>query len=273
MNISSAEGLNFKNILLNLILLIIFINGTAIFSQTVKKTDARKTKTGDLIFEAEKLLSERGYWIIKIDKKKDSSTYHAIAAFQKVAGRKRNGILTVLELEAIRASTRPNPAFAGAKHIEVDLTRQVLFLVDDQGIVTHILPVSTGSGKVYYESGKKQIAYTPRGEFQITRQIKGIRRAPLGTLYDPNYFYNGVAIHGSDSIPFYPASHGCVRIPRFASKEFSNLVSVGMKVYVYENASVAKFLTEEKDMRKKTETNSFQIMPCEIDFEDNSNQK
>lgn len=215
-----------KKVFLPLFVLFAFINGT--FSQTVKNAD--------LIYETEKLLSERGYWITKVDKVRDASTYHAVVAFQKVEGRKRNGVPSPGELQAIRASSRPKPAFTGEAHIEVDIARQVLFLVGADGIVTHILPVSTGSGEVYYESGKKQIAYTPRGEFKITRQIKGTRRAPLGTLYDPNYFYGGVAIHGSNSIPFTPASHGCVRIPRFASRAFSDLVSVGMKVYVYDTA-------------------------------------
>jgi len=200
------------------------------------QTPAKKLKGGELIQEAEKLLSERGYWITKVDKTKDSSTYHAVVAFQKVTGRERNGILNNDELEAIRRSARPQPAYVGAAHIEVDLKRQVLFLVDEGDVVTRILPVSTGSGEVYYQDGKKQVAVTPQGVFKITRQIKGIRRAPLGTLYHPNYFYKGVAIHGSNSIPFYPASHGCVRIPRFAAVPFSDLVSVGMTVIVYETA-------------------------------------
>ncbi len=235
-----------KNIFLRFTVLFVFITGT--FAQTVKNSD--------LIYETERLLAERGYWITKVDKIKDASTYHAVAAFQKVEGRKRTGVLNSKELEAIRASSRPEAAFTGAAHIEVDISRQVLFLVDERGVVTHILPVSTGSGKAYYENGKKQIAHTPRGVFKITRQIKGIRRAPLGTLYDPNYFSGGVAIHGSNSIPFSPASHGCVRIPRFASKEFSDLVSVGMPVYVYDNAARASL-----DENKNTVSEN---APCEI---------
>lgn len=212
----------------------IFINAVFAAAQSKPNKYLNQTANGDLIFEAETLLSERGYKIIKVDRLRDASTYHAIVAFQKVEGRKRTGKLNAAELEAIRASTRPNAGFAGAAHIEINLTKQVLFLVGDDGIVQSILPISSGSEGCYFDEGKWQIAHTPRGEFQITRQIKGTRRAPLGTLYDPNYFFNGVAIHGSDSIPFKPASHGCVRIPRFASKEFSNQVWVGMKVYVFD---------------------------------------
>lgn len=186
------------------------------------------------ILEAEKLLSGLGYWVLKIDGIADASTKNAITAFQKVERRKRTGILNEAELKALRLANIPTPKFTGEPHVEVDITRQVLFLVNDTGIITHILPVSTGSEEKYEQDGKWQTAHTPRGEFKIERQIHGTRKAPLGNLYNPNYFYKGVAIHGSNSIPTYPASHGCVRIPRFADKLFIDLVQVGMKVYVYD---------------------------------------
>ena len=186
------------------------------------------------IHEAETLLSNLGYWITKVDGLADSSTKHAIIAFQKVEGRKRTGVLTEDELQAMRLASRPTPKCTGMAYIEVDIARQVLFLVDNNGIVTHILPVSTGSGKTYLDRGKRQIAETPRGNFQITRQINGIRHAPLGALYYPNYFDGGVAIHGSNSVPVYPASHGCVRIPNFAAKEFLNHAKVEMPLMIYD---------------------------------------
>ena len=220
----------FKNALL--ILSLLFTVETGVFA---KSAIQHKTFSKNSIFEAEKILASLGYWIIKVDGIKDSSTYHAVVAFQKVEGRKRTGVLTEDELEAMRRASRPAAAYSGLAHVEVDIRRQVIFLVNESGSVSHILPVSTGNEQKYFEEGKWQIAHTPRGVFQITRQIKGIRRAPLGTLYHPNYFYGGVAIHGSNTIPFYPASHGCVRIPRFAAKEFSDLVWVGMYVLVYDS--------------------------------------
>jgi lipoprotein-anchoring transpeptidase ErfK/SrfK len=186
------------------------------------------------VLEAEKLLSNLGYWISKVDGKADASTRHALIAFQKVEKRKRTGVLTTGELKALRAASRPVPKYTGDSHIEVDITRQVLFLVDESGTVTHILPVSTGNEQKYEVDGHWEVARTPRGTFAIDRQIQGTRKAPLGDLYNPNYFYYGVAIHGSDSIPVYPASHGCVRIPRFADKAFQEMVRIGMKVYVYD---------------------------------------
>lgn len=38
-------------------------------------------------------------------------------------------------------------------HVEIDLQRQVLFVIDDGGTVTHILPVCTGNEEFYSERG------------------------------------------------------------------------------------------------------------------------
>lgn len=202
-------------------------------AQTATKT----TTKAEQILEAETLLDNLGYWIAKVDRVADASTRHALVAFQKVEKRKLTGVLSAKELEALRAATRPTPKYAGnggAAHVEIDITRQVLFLVDENGTVTRILPVSSGNEQRYFDEGKWQTAHTPRGAFQITRQIFGVRHASLGSLYYPNYFSGGVAIHGSSSVPAQPASHGCVRIPNFAAREFQQLVRVGMPVYVFD---------------------------------------
>lgn len=254
----------FKNIrftITHILLLLLFANLS--FAQTKNVSTTKKSSNGEMIYQAEKLLSEKGYWITKVDKIKDSSTYHAVTAFQKVEGRKRTGVLNLSELEAIQNAKRPTPVYIGVKHIEVDIKRQVLFLVDSDDIVTHILPVSTGNGKAYYQDGKKQTANTPQGVFKITRQIKGIRKAPLGTLYHPNYFYQGFAIHGSNSIPFYPASHGCVRIPRFAAKGFSDLVDVGLTVVIHETSGQARLEFEQLNETEMSKRNETANIPCE----------
>lgn len=187
------------------------------------------------LLEIERLLSDLGYWILKVDGVSDASTKHAITAFQKVEGRKRTGILSAADREALQFARAPEARFqTGTAHVEIDLTRQVLFLTDSAGVIVRILPVSTGNEQRYFDQGKWQIAHTPRGRFRIERKINGIRHASLGDLYYPNYFYGGVAIHGSLLVPPYPASHGCVRIPRFADRAFSGMVHVGMEVFVYD---------------------------------------
>ena len=185
--------------------------------------------------EAEQLLSNLGYWTGPVDGDFDGGSRHALIAFQKVQGRQRTGKLTKAELQAMRVATRPLPRRTGFAHIEIDLTRQVLFIIDATGSVTHILPVCTGNEKSYVDHGQSHRAHTPRGRFKVLRKISGWRRSSLGLLYYPNYIHEGIAIHGSPAIAVYPASHGCIRIPMFAAKELSEMTAIGTEVIVYDD--------------------------------------
>jgi lipoprotein-anchoring transpeptidase ErfK/SrfK len=188
------------------------------------------------ITEAEQILANLGYMVANSDGRIDAITRHAVMAFQKVEGLKRTGVLTPAVLEKLRAASTPTPKYGGPAHVEVDVTRQVLFVVDDEGKVTTIVPVSTGSGEKYFfkRKGKWDVASTPRGEFKVQRKINGARKAPLGNIYYPSYFKEGWAVHGSASIPPKPASHGCVRVPRGADQKLFGMMPVGMKIYLYD---------------------------------------
>ncbi len=122
-----------------------------------------RTPTRSEATDAERCLSDMGYWTGSVDGVIDHATRVAFIAFQKMEGRKITGRLTRRELEAIRNAASPQAREVGYKHVEVDLDRQVLLLVNNEGIVVRILPVSTGSGKRYNEKGMRGIAYTPRG--------------------------------------------------------------------------------------------------------------
>lgn len=190
--------------------------------------------TPDEIMEAEQTLSDLGYWTGPVDGRFDSISKHALIAFQKMEGRKRTGRLTADELEALRLASPPEPLDSTYPHVEVDLTRQVLMVVDESGMVSTVLPVCTGNEKLYSDRGVIKRAHTPRGQFIVTRKINGLRISSLGELYYPCYIVNGIAIHGSPSILAYPASHGCIRIPMFAAKAFHDSTPVGTIVVVYE---------------------------------------
>ncbi|HKP67916.1 MAG TPA: L,D-transpeptidase family protein, partial [Pyrinomonadaceae bacterium] len=196
---------------------------------------AASTLSTNQMLEVERRLSSLGYWITRADGRADASTRHAIMAFQKVEGLKRTGVMRATDIPALRLAKTPeakNPT--GPSHVEIDLTRQVLFFVDDAGIVTKILPVSTGNEKKFRDEGQWKTAHTPRGTFAIGLKINGVKKSSLGLLYNPSYFLGGLAIHGSNSIPPYAASHGCVRIPRFADPGFFKMTKIGMNVYLYE---------------------------------------
>ncbi|HEV8428891.1 MAG TPA: L,D-transpeptidase family protein [Pyrinomonadaceae bacterium] len=186
---------------------------------------------------AERRLSEMGFWTGRVDGVIDNVTRSALIAFQKWEGRRVTGNLTRSEFNALRDAASPQPRDSGYKHVEVDLDRQVLLLTNDEGAVTKILPVSTGSGKHYREPRMSGLAYTPRGRFRIYGKMLGWRRSPLGLLYYPNYFSDGLAIHGNPEVPHVPRSHGCVRIPMFAAQEISKELPVGTIVLIYDSQS------------------------------------
>lgn len=197
------------------------------------KLSSRQAFTAEERIEAEQRLSDLGYWTGPVDGELDPAFRHALTAFQKTEGRDRTGKLTREELKALRTATKPIPRHQGQRHIEIDLTRQVLFVVDSNGSIERILPVSTGNEKSYMDHGQVHRAHTPRGHFNVLHKISGWRRSTLGLLYYPNYIHQGIAVHGSVSVPANPASHGCIRVPMYAARELSRLMPIGIDVIVY----------------------------------------
>jgi lipoprotein-anchoring transpeptidase ErfK/SrfK len=162
-----------------------------------------------------------------------AATALAVMAFQKVSGLPRTGVADAVTLLALAGASDPAPLVpTGApSRVEVDMARQVLLVWSD-GQLAKILPVSTGSGKRYCEKRVCGMAVTPLGEFRAERHIAGLHRSPLGVLYDPVYFHEGFAVHGSPQIPPYPASHGCVRIPLHSSRWIYDHVPVGTPIHL-----------------------------------------
>jgi len=197
---------------------------------------AMQALTRAQIREAEQLLSDHGYWVGPIDGIFDAGSSSALTAFQKWQGREVTGQLTTEELEALRISSSPRARELGYEHVEVDLDRQVLMVVSENGNV-RVLPVSTGNNKAFMDEGQESIAYTPRGRFLVYYKETGWKSGSLGRTYYANFISGGVAIHGSRSVPERPASHGCIRVPMFAAREVSSLLKLGTIVLVYDKVS------------------------------------
>jgi peptidoglycan hydrolase-like protein with peptidoglycan-binding domain len=154
----------------------------------------------------------------------DYDVLESIYAFEKVENLDRTGNVDATFWAHLDTATTPKPRYQGpAYHIEVDKTHQVLYVVRD-GKVVHISPVSTAG-----LPGR----FTPEGTFSIFRKVDGFDPSPLGILYKPMYFTGGYAIHGNPSVPPYPASHGCVRVPNFVIERLFNSEPYGETVYVY----------------------------------------
>jgi hypothetical protein len=185
---------------------------------------------------AEQRLAELGYWTGKVDGRWDGTSRQALIAFQKVEGRKRTGSLQGGDYDRLMVSSRPAALAAGAAHIEVDLVRQVLFIVEADGTVKTILPISSGSGRQFVSQGWARSALTHPGWYTVDKKTPGWNKSPLGLLYYPVYFMWGTAIHGSPSVPAWPDSHGCVRIPMFAARRIYESTAIGTLVIVHRGA-------------------------------------
>ena len=226
-------------------------------SPAITKRDKRKNRSlnrGD-VKQAEARLAEMGYGTGRVDGVIDGVTRNALVAFQKWEGRKVTGQLSRDDFDAIMSADAPQAKDSGYKHVEVDLDRQVFLLTDGDGVVKRVLPVSTGSNKHYREKRMSGLAYTPKGRFRIYAKMSGWRKSPLGLLYYPNYFSDGLAIHGNPSVPQTPQSHGCIRIPMLAAVEVSRLLPVGTIVLIYDKESFVSAKDWAEADKQKQEAN------------------
>jgi L,D-transpeptidase-like protein/putative peptidoglycan binding protein len=213
--------------------------GLSFVTTVSAKSGVRKQRalTRAELKQAEGRLAEMGYGPGRVDGVIDGNTQKALVLFRKWEGLKLTGALGRSEFDAIMNAKAPQARDAGYRHVEVDLDRQVLLLIDNDGAIKRMLPVSTGSNKRYNEKGMRGLAYTPTGRFRIYAKIAGWRKSPLGLLYYPSYFSDGLAIHGNPEVPHTPQSHGCVRIPMSAAVAISKALPVGTILLIYDSRS------------------------------------
>ena len=146
----------------------------------------------------------------------DDDDQAAVIAFQKTNGLYRTGIVTPSTWAYLAHAGVPRARYAG-NHVEIDKTRQVLFLVR-AGKVALVLEVSTGA-----------TGNTPLGLWHVYAKVAGWS----WVLWYPNYFLRGFAIHGYPEVPPYPASHGCVRIPMWLAPSLFTRIPIGAGIYIY----------------------------------------
>ncbi|MCZ7526182.1 MAG: L,D-transpeptidase family protein [Acidimicrobiia bacterium] len=176
-----------------------------------------------------------GYWLGGASGRYERLTEQAVMAFQKVEGLPRTGRFDGLTRAVFENATRPAPRSTAGDLVEVDKARQVLFLVRD-GLVQWVFNTSTGTEGPYVYEGRTYLADTPEGMFRVSSAFDGLQDTPLGVLFRPRYFHpDGIAVHGSPSVPSYPASHGCVRVtdPAINWIWANDAMPFGSTVWVY----------------------------------------
>jgi hypothetical protein len=166
----------------------------------------------------ERRLADLRYAIRGVNTFYSYDTSDAVLAFQKVHGMARTGRVDRAFWRRLQTAQVPRPRYGGGHHIEVDKSRQVLFEVD-QGRVVRVVHVSTGA-----------TGNTPVGRWHVYSKVPGF--LPSGMFYS-SFFLRGFAIHGYPSVPAYPASHGCVRLPMWIAPSIFAANSYGETIYVY----------------------------------------
>jgi putative cell wall-binding protein len=176
---------------------------------------------GETVLWLEQKLTDLSYRPGPIDGVFDKCTFQAVMAFQKWEGLARDGVVGAEVWARLLGAARPTPSVIGSgSWIEVNKAKQVLLWVEN-GIVMRTLATSTGSANVGI--------VTPSRTFTI------YAKSPKwdGPRYKPLYLSGILAIHGYPSVPAWPASHGCVRLPMWDMDELYPLIGVGTKVHIY----------------------------------------
>jgi hypothetical protein len=153
----------------------------------------------------------------------DARTQRAVLAFRKLTDMNRTmvadrAVFTALAAGRGKFKVRyPNEP----RHVEGDLTHQVLALIGAHGKVERLYPMSSG----------KPSTPTQPGNFHVWLRTPGTNS---DGMVDPSYFNQGDAVHGYDPDPPYAASHGCLRVPVPDALSIYNWIGgLGMPVNVY----------------------------------------
>jgi hypothetical protein len=165
----------------------------------------------------EEALAAQHYALEQVDGLFGEDMVEAVLAFQKVHGLERTGRVDASLWRQIEHGHTPIARYGG-DHVEVDKTRQVLFVVRG-GRVTLVVHVSTGAN-----------GNTPVGLWHVYSKVAGYS----WVLYYPSYFLRGFAIHGYPDVPAYPASHGCVRVGMWLAVRLYAQIPPGSAIYVYQ---------------------------------------
>jgi peptidoglycan hydrolase-like protein with peptidoglycan-binding domain len=107
------------------------------------------------------------------------------------------------------------------RHVEANLTKQVLAEIEPGGRVRSIYEMSSG----------KPSTPTVLGRFQVYLKTPGYNSEGM---FESNYFIRGYAIHGYAEVPTYAASHGCLRVPIPDAPAIYAWVHLGTRVDVYD---------------------------------------
>jgi hypothetical protein len=202
------------------------------------------------LFEAERLLLAQGYWPGSLDGCPDEATNLAILAFRRAHHLRANEFITKSLLRMLRDSRPFRPQNHEEPHLEINVTRRIMYWVTSNGDVQAILPISIGSGASYKFATRVRLAITPSGSFTVYHKIPDWHYSPLGLMYYSSFINGGIAIHGSRNFSTTSQTHGCIGIPLFAATKIYNLLPVGTKIIIYSDTPRSKKPKQSTKIRR-----------------------
>jgi L,D-transpeptidase catalytic domain/Putative peptidoglycan binding domain len=151
----------------------------------------------------------------------DARTSRAVLAFRKVSGLRRTSAADTSVMRRLASGGgRFKVRFPShGKHVEADLSRQVLALIRGSRVE-----------RIYHTSSGSPATPTIRGSFRFYLSQPGYNSKEM---FWSRYFIRGYAIHGYKSVPVYPASHGCLRVPIADARSIHDWVATGDRIDVY----------------------------------------
>jgi peptidoglycan hydrolase-like protein with peptidoglycan-binding domain len=151
----------------------------------------------------------------------DDATARGVLAFRKTNELGRDGYASKPVFAML---ARGQGAFRllhpkAGKHVEFDWSRQVL-----------VLARGGKPYRTYHTSSGAPATPTVFGAYRFYLQTPGTNAK--GMVHS-SYFIGGYAIHGYASVPNYPASHGCLRVPIPNAAQIFNWIDIGDPIYTY----------------------------------------
>ncbi|HEX3433226.1 MAG TPA: L,D-transpeptidase family protein [Solirubrobacteraceae bacterium] len=162
------------------------------------------------------------HFVVPLNGVYDEATGRAVIAFRKVTGLPR---ISSTNVSVFKRLQEGGGVFhvrypRDGRHVEGDLTKQVLAEIEPGGHVHALYTMSSG----------KPSTPTVIGRFSVYSKTPGTNSEGM---VDSNYFIRGYAIHGYAEVPTYAASHGCLRVPIPNASAIYSWVQTGTPVDVY----------------------------------------
>jgi L,D-transpeptidase catalytic domain len=175
---------------------------------------------GDVVVGFKKAMRKMGY-IANSGRCFGDKTARGVLAYRKVNDKARSyraGAGLVKAVFAGKGGYEVRHPGAG-QHLEAPLSKQVLvFAKGDKPVA--IYPISSG----------KSSTPTVTGHFEFIRTEPGYNSHGM---YYSFYFYGGYAVHGYESVPDYPASHGCIRTFIADQPEIYERINFGEDIFIW----------------------------------------